>query len=169
MLCQEVLEVQTPQVVVHDRQDADGFGLELKLVLYIAHDLPYSTVRYIEWQVLMSKKRINTLAAYEQEHRRLARRLSRIGFLWAGSITQRYLKCGNSRCACATDADARHGPYIYWSTKKAGKTVSRKLSPEEAKLLGEWVANRQELNQIVNQMMSVSQKAFDLAMSEKPK
>jgi hypothetical protein len=116
----------------------------------------------------MAKKRVstNTLANYEREHRQLADRLSRIGFLWSGSITHRHLKCGNPRCACQKDPEARHGPYIYWSTKKAGKTVSRKLHPKEAALLEEWVANRREVKNILEKMMSVSQKALRLLIRE---
>jgi hypothetical protein len=104
------------------------------------------------------------LADYESEHRHLADRLSKIGFLWAGSINRRYLKCGNPRCACRKDPEARHGPYTYWSTKKAGKTVSRKLSVDEAKVLEQWVANRQEVKTIVDRMMTVSQQAFELVL-----
>ncbi len=107
------------------------------------------------------------LADYESEHRHLAERLSQIGFLWAGSINRRYLKCGNPRCACRKDPEARHGPYTYWSTKKAGKTVSRKLSVDEAKVLEQWVANRQEVKQIVDRMMTVSQQAFELVSKTK--
>ena len=108
-----------------------------------------------------------SLADYERENRDLAERLSRIGFLWPGSINHRYLKCGKPRCACRKDPEARHGPYTYWSTKKAGKTLSRKLSVHEAQLIEQWIANRQELKQIVDRMMAVSQQATDLLLKQK--
>ena len=116
----------------------------------------------------MSQKTTSSkaLADYEKEHRALADSLSKIGFLWAGSINHRYLKCGNPRCACRKDPDARHGPYTYWSTKKAGKTLSRKLSVDEAQVLEQWIANRQELKQIVDSMMAVSQQALDLILKQ---
>ncbi len=107
------------------------------------------------------------LEDYEMEHRALAERLSKIGFLWAGSINHRYLKCGNPRCACRKDPDARHGPYTYWSTKKAGKTISRKLSGDEAQVFEQWIANRQELKQIADSMMAVSEQAIDLILKQK--
>ena len=112
----------------------------------------------------MAKKKasIKSLAHCEREHRKLAERLSRIGFIWPGSLSRRYLTCGNSECACQRDSKARHGPYIYWSTKKAGKTISRKLPPEEAHLLEGWIANRQEIKAIVDQMMAISQAAFGI-------
>lgn len=109
------------------------------------------------------------LADYEREHRRLAKRLSRIGFLCSGSLSPRYLKCGNPRCACQNNPTARHGPYYYWSTKKAGKTVSRKLPPEEAHLLEQWIANRQEVKAILDSMMALSENAFPLLLAEEVK
>ena len=115
------------------------------------------------------KSSTQTLAHYEAAHRQLAERLSRIGFLWPGSLSRRYLKCGNARCACQSDPQARHGPYIYWSTKKAGKTVSRKLPEEEAQVLEEWVANRRETKEILDAMMAISQKAYPLALKTEAK
>jgi hypothetical protein len=51
--------------------------------------------------------------------------------------------------------------------EKAGKTISRKLSVDEAKVLEQWVANRQEVKQIVDRMMTVSQQAFELVLKNK--
>jgi len=107
-----------------------------------------------------------TLADYQREHRKLARQLSRIGFLWPGSLTKRYLKCGNPRCACRKDPSMRHGPYYYWSTKRAGKTVSRKMSPQEAEVLGKWVGNRRGVKAILDDMMAVSEKALPLLLKK---
>jgi len=119
----------------------------------------------------MARKKTSakTLAGYESEHGQLAQRLSRIGFLWSGSLSERHLKCGNPRCACQNDPAARHGPYIYWSTKKGGKTISRKLPLEEAQVLEKWVANRQEVKKILDSMMAVSQKAFAMIMKQNEK
>lgn len=110
------------------------------------------------------KRSARTLADYERAHRELAERLSRIGFLWPGSLTRRYLPCGNPRCACRTDQQARHGPYTYWSTKKEGKTISRKLPDEEAQILEKWVANRREAKEILDQMMAISEKAYPMVL-----
>jgi hypothetical protein len=38
------------------------------------------------------------------------------------------------RCACASDATKRHGPYFELTYKANGKTVNVKLSPEAAPL-----------------------------------
>ena len=41
-----------------------------------------------------------------------------------GSVSERYMKCGKATCACHTDDDARHGPYVSWSRVVDGKTRS---------------------------------------------
>lgn len=110
----------------------------------------------------MTKKNttLKTLADCERAHQSLAGRLAQVGFIWPGSLTRRYLTCGNPQCACRKDPTARHGPYFYWSSKQAGKTISKKLSVEEADTLGAWVKNRQEIYEILDQMIEISRKAL---------
>lgn len=71
----------------------------------------------------------------ELRHKALARRIADIGFIWQGSVSERYLKCGKATCACQKDPDSRHGPYYYWTTKVAGKSVAKKLDGPHAELL----------------------------------
>ena len=112
----------------------------------------------------MSAKRRENLEDYEREHRQLAQSLARMGFLWQGSISRRLIRCGNPTCACQNDPQARHGPYTYWTTKKAGKTISRKLPPLEAELLTRWVGNRRKIKDITDQMMRLAKEALPLAL-----
>ena len=112
----------------------------------------------------MTAKKRKTLKDYEREHRQLARRLSDLGFLWQGSISRRLIRCGNPACACRDDPQARHGPYTYWTTKREGRTISRKLAEEEADLLTQWVDNRRDLKEITDQMMELAREALPLAL-----
>lgn len=104
------------------------------------------------------------LAGYAAEHARLAAQLAWIGFIWPGTIQRRMLTCGKAGCACHTDPRARHGPYPYWTSKKAQKTVSRLLSAEEAAVYEEWIENRRALERIVKQMKRLSRKAAKPAL-----
>ena len=73
-------------------------------------------------------------------------------------------------CACATDRASQHGPYYQLSWKEKGKTVSRRLPAEHATLYRQWIANRQRLQSIIQQMHGVSQKAHrHLLPAEKTK
>jgi hypothetical protein len=114
----------------------------------------------------MNAKRRKTLEDYEREHRQLAQRLARLGFLWPGSINRRLIRCGNPTCACHNNPQARHGPYTYWTTKKEGKTISRKLPAVEAELLTRWVENRREIKNITDQMMRLAKEALPLAIEK---
>jgi len=49
-----------------------------------------------------------------------------------GSVGERMIKCGKPGCACASDPDARHGPYYSLTKAVKGKTHSRFLGAEEA-------------------------------------
>jgi PAS domain S-box-containing protein len=42
----------------------------------------------------------------------LAEKLSQPRPMRRGSLGERFIKCGKARCACATDEQARHGPYF---------------------------------------------------------
>jgi len=100
----------------------------------------------------------------KSQHQRLAARLAQVGFIWGGSIQSQRTTCGKPGCACSQDPQARHGPYVYWTSKKKGRTVARLLHPPEAEILAEWVANRREMDRIVQEMKELSQKAYKVML-----
>lgn len=113
------------------------------------------------------KNRKERLELVECEFRTLAGELARIGYIRQGTITRQTLTCGNPRCACHRDRARRHGPYIYWTTKIAGKTVSQLLTEEEATLYEEWISNRKRLDEIRRKMLAISKKAAPLLLPAK--
>jgi hypothetical protein len=110
-----------------------------------------------------AKKAQQILDDCQRRHRELALQLKDIGFVWPGSLVSRYLKCGKANCACHKDPASRHGPYLYWSSKVGGKTVSKSVTGTDAKVVQQWIANRIELESIIEQMKEVSQDAFEAA------
>jgi hypothetical protein len=100
----------------------------------------------------------------ELKHKALAQKIADIGFIWQGSVSKRYLKCGKATCACQKDPDARHGPYYYWTTKVGGKSVAKKLDGVHAELLQQWVKNRIEMDSIIAEMRKVSKEALEAAL-----
>ncbi len=99
------------------------------------------------------------LRACEREYDRIKERVHDVGFICEGSLVERWTSCGKPNCRCATDPDHRHGPYYQLSWKEAGKTVSRRLPPEHARLYEEWITNRRQLNALIQQMRAVSNEA----------
>ena len=51
-----------------------------------------------------------------------------------------------------------HGPYYEWSRKVKGKTVTVRVTPEQARLLKQWIADARRLDEIVNEMQRVSER-----------
>ncbi len=105
-----------------------------------------------------------TLRECEARHKALAASMADIGFIWQGTVSERYLKCGKTSCACYKDPAARHGPYLYWSTKVGGKSVAKVIAGPQADLLRQWVKNRIEIDSIILEMKEVAKQAFEAAL-----
>src|SRR5438046_6387434 len=95
------------------------------------------------------QRRPEQLRRYRAEYVRIKARLREVGFICQGSLVERWMQCGKPNCACASNRASRHGPYFQLSWKEKGKTVSRRLPPEEVALYHQWVANRQRLESII--------------------
>jgi hypothetical protein len=96
------------------------------------------------------------LERYERRYRSLAAELANLGFVSPGSLVTRETACGKPGCRCMGDPPRRHGPYFQWSRAVAGKTLTRRLSADEADLYREWTENWKEMKRIIAEMEKVS-------------
>ena len=88
----------------------------------------------------------------KQARERIARirdTLGEIDYLCSGTLLQRTKVCGKPGCRCASDPDARHGPYFEWGHMKGGKLVHRTVSPEQAAILEIAIANHREAKKLM--------------------
>ncbi len=85
-----------------------------------------------------------------------------LGFILQGSVTERRMECGKAGCRCHGDPGARHGPYYQWSWKASGRTASVYLSPAQAELCRQWVANHRRAEKILKRMREISKRAARL-------
>jgi hypothetical protein len=106
------------------------------------------------------------LAAYQARYAKLARQLADIGFIAAGSIIHRYTRCTSPGCRCNADPPRPHGPYYQWTAKVNGKTVTRRLTQDEARLYQEWIANDRKLRTLITKMREVAGEATDLIIKD---
>lgn len=106
------------------------------------------------------------LARYERRYRALAAELARIGLISSGSVTERYTRCATAGCRCHAHPPKPHGPYYQWTAKVDGKTVTRRLSPTEAALYKEWIANDRKMRRLISQMREVAAKAGEIRLAE---
>ncbi len=81
-----------------------------------------------------------------------------------GSVTIQTRTCGKPTCACHRDENRRHGPYATWTTKVKGKTVARRLSLDEAEVIGGWIENRRRLSRTTQQIVALSKKMLPLVL-----
>lgn len=63
-----------------------------------------------------------SVAEIRRERARLARRLGRRGEILKGSLVMRATRCGRPGCKCARGE--KHGPYLYVSVFRGGRTRS---------------------------------------------
>jgi hypothetical protein len=108
------------------------------------------------------------LAQIQRRYRELKDQLRDLGFVIAGTLTERWTTCGKATCRCKADPPRRHGPYIEYTRKVAGKTTGRRLTPEQAEQYRAWIANRRTLDQITADMDELSHQAARLLTNPAP-
>lgn len=94
----------------------------------------------------------------EERFEALKRAVSEIGYFRRGSLVRRFMPCGKPSCCCQGSPPRLHGPYHQWTRKVRGKTVTVRLSADEAKLLAKWIANARQLDQILKRLERTSQR-----------
>jgi hypothetical protein len=99
----------------------------------------------------------------------LKAQLAELDFFVRGSLVHLRVRCGKRSCACATDPDARHGPYVRWTRKVAGRTVSTPLRSDEVPLFEQWLANSRRLDDLVGQMHALGLRAAARALKARTK
>jgi hypothetical protein len=115
----------------------------------------------------MPRAKTKTLVDYERRYHELLEALADIGFVRSGSVAPRYNYCGKATCRCHGDPPEPHGPYLQWTAKVDGKTVNRRLSPEEAELYRQWIANDRRLRAMLDELRTVAAEATDLIIEER--
>jgi len=104
----------------------------------------------------VSKQSKKNIENYLQEFEKYREELNDIGFILTGSIVTNYTKCYSAGCRCMKDPEYRHGPYYNWTRKIRGKTVTVRLTKEEADTLKEWADNKKQFYEIVKKMEKIT-------------
>ena len=107
-----------------------------------------------------------TLRRLERRHETLLRKLSNLGLVLRGSIGARRMPCGNPKCRCKSDPKRRHGPYYLWTRKVAAKTVTVRLSAEQARRCMRWSDNMRKFDVLVGQLQQLGLRAADALRGE---
>ena len=92
----------------------------------------------------------------ERRQRELATEIAAIGFVLPGSVNVVSRRCGKPNCRCRADPPKLHGPYVTWTRKVAGKTVTRRLSAEQLERYRPWFENKRRLRELIAELEALS-------------
>jgi len=109
-----------------------------------------------------------TLQRLELRHQRLLRQLCKLGLVLRGTIGARMLPCGNPKCRCKGNPPRLHGPYYLWTRKVAAKTVTVRLSAEQARHCMRWSRNMRQFDRLVKQLQELGLHAADAVCGPAP-
>lgn len=107
----------------------------------------------------------DTLAELEAVRAQIAE----IGFVLPGTVTERYTRCTSKGCRCQADPPQQHGPYLDWTRKVAGKTVTRRLSRQQYERYRPWFDNARRLRELTSQLEDLSLRTAEDAEGWQPK
>lgn len=106
------------------------------------------------------------LDTLRRRYHELAARVGQLGFITPGSLTQRHTYCGNPGCRCQAEPPRPHGPYWQLTRKVAGKTVTTRLTADQAARYTEWIDNQRQLRRLTAEMEQISHQAVDLILKQ---
>ena len=104
-----------------------------------------------------------TPSAQRRTRRQLAAALAELDFVLPGSIVVRHMRCGKAACRCKADPPELHGPYISWTRKVAGKTITRLLSPDQLDRYQSGFDNARRLRELIAELETLSLRAAEQA------
>ena len=100
-----------------------------------------------------------------RSYQKLQAALAATGYFRRGTLLKRFMRCGKRSCACHRSPPSLHGPYYQWTRKVGGKTVTVRLTAQQAALVANWIAAGRELDRIVAQMEHASLRATERILS----
>lgn len=83
-----------------------------------------------------------------------------------GSVSQRYMKCGQKDCRCHRDRQARHGPYYCLTRREGEKTHSRYLNAQQAEMARQQVEAGRQFRKKINSYWEVCEQWADAELKE---
>jgi hypothetical protein len=106
------------------------------------------------------------LAHLQRRYHELTDQIRELGFIATGSVIERYTVCAAAGCHCHADPPTRHGPYWQYTRKVAGKTITARLTAQQAQRYREQIANRRRLDELVAAMDQIATQARELPATD---
>lgn len=116
-----------------------------------------------------SQKTVVAHNAADVRIRRIQEQILAIDYVSSGTLVTRTKVCGKPGCRCASDPEARHGPYHEWGYMKDGRQVHRMLSAEQASILKKAIANYRAVMRLLRDWERQTLRLLDAQTPRKPK
>ena len=100
-------------------------------------------------------------AAQRAARDRIAAQLADAGYALPGTLTVRAYACGKPNCRCHADPPRLHGPYAEWTRKIGGKTVTRRLTPEQLAAWQPLFDNARKIRDLLAELQELTLQAVE--------
>jgi len=100
--------------------------------------------------------------------RDLAARLAQPKPMRRGSVSERFVKCSKPGCPCASDPNARHGPYFSLTRAVQGRTQSRLLTRSQADAARRQIEAGHQFRQQVDAYWKLCEQWADADLDQTP-
>lgn len=84
-----------------------------------------------------------------------------VGDLRPGSLVERYRRCGKTRCHCAQEGSAGHGPSWSLTREVAGKTMTRVIPSDAVERTREQIVEHRRFRGLARELIETSEQLCD--------
>jgi hypothetical protein len=77
-----------------------------------------------------------------------------------GTLVVRSYACGKPRCRCHANPPVPHGPYAEWTRKIGGKTVTRRLTPDQLAAWQPLFDNARKMRDLLAELQELTLRAI---------
>jgi hypothetical protein len=98
----------------------------------------------------MARRKKNPGPSEQDPIRALKNELAGVELICSGTLLERTKTCGKPNCRCATDPQARHGPYYEWTWREGGKLRHKIVPAEKVALVREAIHNHRTVQELLD-------------------
>ncbi|MCP5024215.1 MAG: hypothetical protein GY930_20900 [bacterium] len=106
------------------------------------------------------------LEVLERRIARIKEKLTSLGDLRPGTLSEQYNVCGTPHCQCKADPPKKHGPYFQlgWSRKR--KSTTRFIRKPDVREIKDQLRNYAQMQTLVDQWVEASIEICDIKLQE---
>jgi len=97
----------------------------------------------------MARSKKNPSTSKQDPIRALKDEIAGLGLICSGTLLERTKTCGKPNCRCATDPQARHGPYYEWTWREGGKLRHKIVPAEKVDQLRQAIQNHRTVQDLL--------------------